>query len=48
MRKKLVLALICLGLCACGIKPQDVSAPEGADQTAFPKTYPDLKNDPQP
>ena len=35
-------------LVACGVKPKEVSAPEGTDQTAFPKVYPNTKTDPKP
>ena len=47
MRKLLILSLF-LGLSACGVKPGQVSAPEGSEDTVFPKTYPDIKTDPVP
>ncbi len=34
---------LALSLGACGIKPKNLSAPEGADPTAYPKTYPTSK-----
>jgi hypothetical protein len=33
-------------LAACGVKPDDVSRPPGADPTAFPRTYPNPALDP--
>lgn len=38
----------CLLLGACGVKPGEVSPPEGAEGSAYPRTYPDLKTDPKP
>ena len=47
MRYVILLGLVAV-LGACGVKPKEVSAPEGADSTAFPRTYPDLSTDPRP
>lgn len=32
----------------CGIKPDTLSPPADAEETTFPKTYPDLDTDPDP
>ena len=49
---KAVRAFLILGIClvmgACGVKPGDVSPPEGTEEKAFPATYPDLSTDPAP
>jgi len=37
-----------IGLSACGVKPKKVEAPVGADQSTFPRTYPDPRTDPRP
>lgn len=42
----LVFCLILLG--ACGVKPGQVSPPEGGDGSGFPRTYPDIRTDPTP
>ncbi|MDP7142494.1 MAG: hypothetical protein QF692_04510 [Alphaproteobacteria bacterium] len=37
----LSFAMTCiLGIAACGIKPQDLDPPAGAEDTTFPQTYP--------
>ena len=40
--------MMSMGVAACGVKPKTLSPPEGAEETSFPRTYPDLKHDPQP
>ncbi len=42
MKKYLILAASAalLMLAACGIKPGELSPPEGSEKTVFPKTYP--------
>jgi hypothetical protein len=44
--------VLCLCLAAllagCGIKPNKVDPPPGADKDYFPKTYPDPSLDPAP
>jgi len=45
--RALVLAAAVAGLlAACGVKPDDVSPPPGADPRAFPRTYPNPALDP--
>lgn len=39
---------LCLLATACGVKPGNVAAPEGAEDSHFPRTYPDLATDPAP
>jgi len=39
---------LCLLVTACGVKPGSVSAPKGAEDNSFPRTYPNLETDPQP
>lgn len=46
--KDILLLSACLIVGACGIKPGDVSAPEGMEESAFPRTYPNVKTDPKP
>ncbi len=46
--KTTLLIGLCLLANACGVKPNDVSAPEGSENTSFPRTYPDLDTDQQP
>lgn len=46
------LNIICLFLvvgvlCACGIKPKNVDAPNGAAKNTFPATYPNPNTEPQ-
>ena len=43
-----VFFLLFLPLCACGKKPNQVDPPPGAEETVFPKTYPDPATDPKP
>ena len=33
---------------ACGVKPKKLSPPEGAEDSTFPRTYPDTQYDPKP
>ncbi len=40
------LILLTLGLCACGIKPGQVAPPDSKEDH-FPRTYPDIRTDPQ-
>jgi len=50
-KKFLILAsalLFSVFVGSCGVKPKSLSAPEGAENNTFPRTYPDLKHDPQP
>lgn len=42
------LLILCLAVTSCGVKPGDVSAPEDAETSEFPRTYPDLSTDPRP
>ncbi|HEU0117469.1 MAG TPA: hypothetical protein VFR09_02445 [Alphaproteobacteria bacterium] len=44
-----IACLIALGLVltGCGKKPGHVDPPLGADETAFPRTYPDISTDPK-
>lgn len=50
-KKHLVLCLlalaVCLSLSACGRRPSNVSAPDGADPNAFPRAYPNPHSDPE-
>jgi hypothetical protein len=50
MRKtvlKIAALSACAWLCACGIKPSALSAPD-PDKDYFPRVYPDPANDPSP
>lgn len=40
--------LMSMGLCACGVKPDSLSAPPEATDTVFPRTYPDPATERQP
>ena len=40
-------AALLLPLGACGKKPNQVDPPPGAEDSAFPRTYPDLSIDPK-
>lgn len=43
------LLVLCLILLAgCGIKPNHVDPPEGAEESTFPNVYPSPQTDPQP
>jgi len=42
------LLLLVLPLGACGKKPDQVDPPPGAEQSTFPRTYPDPATDPKP
>lgn len=46
MRKIAVMTLALGLLAACGIKPANVDPPEGANESDFPRVYPDTKTDP--
>jgi hypothetical protein len=50
MYKSFIFALLILvlPLTACGIKPDHVDPPPGAESLVYPKTYPDISTDPQP
>lgn len=49
MKKTHFLLVPCLFLlAACGVKPGHVSAPDGAEDSGFPHTYPDTRTDPAP
>jgi len=48
MKHRFLLALLYLTLCACGIKPGQVSAPDTSKADEFPHTYPSPKTDPHP
>lgn len=50
MNKKsfLLISLMALSLSACGIKPEHVDPPVGTEKQTFPRTYPDISNDPRP
>ena len=45
-----IVMVLCLStlLCGCGIKPQNLSAPPGAEGQQYPRTYPDTATDPRP
>lgn len=43
-----LLLALASGLSACGLKPNKMEPPEGVAKDAYPRVYPDLKNDPQP
>ncbi len=47
MRQRTLIIALCLCLGACGIKPESLDAPEGAE-TGFPHTYPAENTDPPP
>jgi predicted small lipoprotein YifL len=36
----LLLALFSLPIAGCGVKPNSVDAPEGAEEVVFPQQYP--------
>jgi len=44
---KILSILVCLLIFACGVKPGQVSAPEDAEEKAFPREYPNIKKDPK-
>lgn len=44
----LFLVIAGLGLTGCGKKPSHIDPPLGTEEDTFPRTYPDLKTDPQP
>ena len=46
MKKAVVLALMCLSLASCGVKPGSVESPDGSD--SFPRSYPDVRTHPMP
>ena len=43
-----VLMIVLLSLTACGIRPDEVDPPPGAEKVVFPRTYPDPSPDPRP
>jgi len=48
-RAVLILPLLAILLCGCGVKPNAVDPPESVKgRDAFPKTYPDPAADPAP
>ena len=46
--KYILLCIITMTICSCGIKPAYVDPPAGAEHEVFPRTYPDTSTDPQP
>jgi hypothetical protein len=46
MFRKACFVIVFIGLAACGVKPGTVQPPEGAEQSGFPRTYPDIQTDP--
>jgi hypothetical protein len=42
----LAILLIAATLSACGKKPEVMEAPVGADPLAYPRSYPDVRTDP--
>ncbi|MGB4057317.1 MAG: hypothetical protein WBK77_04455 [Alphaproteobacteria bacterium] len=46
MKKTALLSLALALLAGCGIKPDHVDPPEGANEGDFPRVYPDIKTDP--
>jgi len=47
-KQKILIWGVCLLISACGVKPGSVSAPEGSENNQYPRTYPNIQNDPQP
>lgn len=48
-RSRMVLmAATLLALTGCGIKPNHVDPPQGAEDSTFPAEYPNPQTDPQP
>ncbi len=43
-----LMAATLLTLTACGIKPNQVDPPKGAENSTFPAEYPNPQTDPQP
>lgn len=43
-----LMAAALLSLAACGIKPDHVDPPQGAEDSTFPAEYPNPQTDPQP
>ncbi|MBK9584702.1 MAG: hypothetical protein KA099_03740 [Alphaproteobacteria bacterium] len=43
-----LLMLFLILLAGCGIKPNHVDPPEGAEESTFPNVYPSPQTDPQP
>jgi hypothetical protein len=43
----MALLLPFLSLCACGKKPNQLDPPPGAEDSTFPRTYPDPATDPK-
>lgn len=44
----LTIVVAALLLSSCGIKPDSLEPPPGAENKTFPRTYPDLSSDPRP
>ena len=47
MKKIICMFMVVLCLSACGVKPKDVDPPKGAEDSHFPRTYPDPSTDPK-
>lgn len=43
-----LMAATLLALTGCGIKPNHVDPPQGAEDSTFPAEYPNPQTDPQP
>lgn len=48
MKHYMIMALLCVALSGCGIKPSSVDAPNESGKREFPRTYPDPQTDPEP
>ena len=44
----LVTIAVLILLTSCGIKPSAVEPQPGAESKVYPRTYPDISNDPRP
>ena len=44
----LVILGVCFFVTSCGIKPDSMEPPPGAEGKQYPHTYPDIANDPSP
>lgn len=47
MRLAMLSLCVILTLAGCGVKPGDVDPPQGEERDHFPRTYPELSDDPQ-
>lgn len=47
-RRFFILTMAALLLSGCGIRPNSLEPPAGAEGKTYPRTYPDLSNDPAP